>query len=247
MAWNISRPIIETLELHAVETGKVMYCVWRRGPVAIKQRKAFSQMSKQFVAQQLPRWSLAQPYTHLDRRWIESLNLQAWRNLMVQTWSHYSEYIFFKKLRKSAEYYYSARAESVKGVQLSLYSASVQVTGWSLHIQLLPILHMAVRLGPVFYISQINLHSSMTPVKATKILWCMHVCWIYTQLDCSYLCDGVAGMWGLSFSCHCLYEGQATSHWICCVLLCTADETVGRKPVQIARAHLWCTCFCLSQ
>jgi hypothetical protein len=52
--------------------------------------------------------------TCLDRRWTDSLNLQAWRSLMVQTWSQYLQYIFFNKFMKSVEYWHSVRTQSVK-------------------------------------------------------------------------------------------------------------------------------------
>jgi hypothetical protein len=84
-------------------------------------------MSKQFVVKQLSHDSQAQPNTRLDRRWTETLNLQAWRNLMEKTWSQYFKYIFCNNHMKiagtnnlrgqlaweAAEYQYSTRMESV--------------------------------------------------------------------------------------------------------------------------------------
>ena len=101
---------------------------------------------------------------------------------------------------KAARQWHQASTPSsgeVKGVQLSLYSISVpswQVTGWSLHLNCYQTYIMAVRHGPMLQLSQNNLHSSVTFTKATKIQWCMQVSWMYTQLNCSYLCDGHAGM-----------------------------------------------------
>jgi hypothetical protein len=128
----------------------------------------------------------------------------------------------------------------VKGVHLSLYSLSVsswQDTGWSWHLNCYQSYIMAVRHGPVLQLSQTTLHTSVTFTEATKIQWCMQVCYVYTQLNCNYLCVGHAGKWGLIFSHHCLYRGQATNHCISCVLMCSADETEGRRPVQITRAQ----------
>jgi hypothetical protein len=71
------------------ERGNVIYCVWRWGSAAIKQRHALSQTSKQLVAQLFPHDSLSYTPTHLDGTWTESLKLQACGSLMVQTWSQY--------------------------------------------------------------------------------------------------------------------------------------------------------------
>jgi hypothetical protein len=83
------------------ERDKVIYCVWRQKSTTIKQRHALSQTSKQLVVQPFPCDSLAYAPTCLDGTWTESLKLQAWGSLMVQTWSQYLQYFFLTSLRKS--------------------------------------------------------------------------------------------------------------------------------------------------
>jgi hypothetical protein len=101
--------------------------------VSCDKTKAFIEVKRpNSVAQPFSHHSQAYVHTHmrLDGIWTESLKLQAWGSLMVQTWSQYLQYFFVTSLWKSrststpsgqlarevVEYWYSVHTESVKHV-----------------------------------------------------------------------------------------------------------------------------------
>ena len=83
------------------ERGIVIHCIWGRGSAAISTTAC--QKKKKRVAQAFPSESPAYAITRLAGSWTESLQLQTMRSLMVQTWSQYLQFFFFKQAYENRE------------------------------------------------------------------------------------------------------------------------------------------------
>jgi hypothetical protein len=95
--------LIHTVARHGVKKAKG-FTASEGGKSAAMKQSAFSPRSKQLVVQLFTPESLSYAITRVEGTWTESLKLQRWGSLMVQTRSQYFQYLFFNKHMKIGEY-----------------------------------------------------------------------------------------------------------------------------------------------